>query len=42
MILFEIIEGVAKITFNRPDKFHSVVRELALELQEVLEKCKKD
>ena len=41
MILFEIIDGVAKITFNRPDKFHSVVRELALELQEVLEKCKK-
>jgi 2-(1,2-epoxy-1,2-dihydrophenyl)acetyl-CoA isomerase len=40
MILFEIIEGVAKITFNRPDKFHSVIRELALELQEALDKCK--
>jgi len=40
MILFEIIEGVAKITFNRPDKFHSVIKELALELQEALDKCK--
>ena len=39
MILFEIINGVGKITLNRPDKFHSVVRELALELQKVLEEC---
>ena len=42
MILFEIIDGVGKITLNRPDKFHSVVRELALELQRALEKCDKD
>ena len=40
MVLFEIIENIAKITFNRPDKFHSVIRELALELQEALDKCK--
>ena len=39
MILFEIINGVGKITLNRPDKFHSVIRELALELQKVLEEC---
>tara|TARA_B100001758_G_C18201959_1_gene500328 strand:- start:27 stop:797 length:771 start_codon:yes stop_codon:yes gene_type:complete len=42
MILFEIIDGVGKITLNRPEKFHSVIRELALELQEVLDKCQKD
>ncbi len=42
MVLFEIIDGVGKITLNRPEKFHSVIRELALELQEVLDKCQKD
>ena len=39
MILFETIEGVGKITLNRPEKFHSVVRELALKLQKVLDEC---
>ncbi|MEE2931295.1 MAG: enoyl-CoA hydratase-related protein [Bacteroidota bacterium] len=42
MILFETIEGVGKITLNRPDKFHSVVRELALELQNVLDQCQQN
>ena len=42
MILFEIINGVGKITLNRPNKFHSVVRELALELQKALEECAKN
>ena len=41
MILFEEIGGVGKIILNRPDKFHSVVRELALELQKVLDYCEK-
>ena len=42
MILFEITNGVGKISLNRPDKFHSVVRELALELQKTLEECAKN
>jgi 2-(1,2-epoxy-1,2-dihydrophenyl)acetyl-CoA isomerase len=39
MIQFEIIEGVGKITLNRPDKYHAFVREMALQLQEILDKC---
>ena len=42
MIIFEKIDGVGKITFNRPDKFHSVIKELALEMQEALNKCKEE
>ena len=33
MIDFEILEGVGKITLNRPEKYHSFVKEMALELQ---------
>ena len=39
MIQFEIKDGVGKITLNRPDKYHSFVREMALTLQEKLDKC---
>jgi len=39
MIQFEIVSGVGKITLNRPDKYHSFVREMALKLQEKLDKC---
>ena len=42
MIQFEKIDGVGKITLNRPEKFHSFVREMALELQDALNKCKED
>lgn len=42
MIQFEIIEGVGKITLNRPDKYHAFVREMALQLQEILDKCNDD
>ena len=42
MIIFEKIAGVGRITFNRPDKFHSVIKELALEMQSALDKCKED
>ena len=42
MIQFEIIEGVGKITLNRPDKYHSFVREMALQLQSALDKCNND
>ncbi len=39
MIEFEIVSGVGKITLNRPEKYHSFVREMALTLQETLDKC---
>ena len=39
MILFEIKDGVGKICLNRPEKFHSVVKELAYELQSKLNEC---
>jgi len=39
MILFDIKDGVGKITLNRPEKFHSIIRELALEFQNSLDKC---
>ena len=42
MILFEKIDKVGKITLNRPDKYHSFVREMALELQNVLNRCNDD
>jgi 2-(1,2-epoxy-1,2-dihydrophenyl)acetyl-CoA isomerase len=36
---FEIENGVGKITLNRPDKFNSVVRQMALDLQARLDEC---
>ncbi len=42
MIQFELIEGVGKITLNRPDKYHSFIRKMALQLQNVLDKCNED
>ena len=39
MIDFKIENGVGIITLNRPDKFHSFVREMALALQEKLDEC---
>lgn len=38
-ILFEIKNNVAYITFNRPDKFNSFNREMALLLQAKLDEC---
>jgi len=40
MIQLKISEGVGKITLNRPDKYHSFIKEMALQLQEALNKCK--
>jgi len=39
MIQFEILSGVGKIILNRPEKYHSFVREMALQLQDALDKC---
>lgn len=38
-ILFEIRKGVACITLNRPDKFNSFNREMALSMQAHLDEC---
>ena len=38
-IQFEISNNVAWITFNRPDKFNSFNREMALLLQQILDDC---
>ena len=42
MIKFEILDEVGKITLNRPEKYHSFVREMALQLQDVLDQCDKN
>ncbi|RYY54178.1 MAG: 2-(1,2-epoxy-1,2-dihydrophenyl)acetyl-CoA isomerase, partial [Chitinophagaceae bacterium] len=41
-ILFEIKNNVALITLNRPEKFNSFNREMALELQQRLDDCATD
>jgi len=41
-ILFEKIEGVAKIALNRPEVFNSFNREMALALQSCLDECAQD
>ena len=41
-ILLEIKSNVAVITLNRPDKFNSFNREMALALQKVLNECGAD
>ena len=42
MILFEKIDAVGKITLNRPEKYNSIVREMALSLHNTLENCDSD
>ncbi|HUR65592.1 MAG TPA: enoyl-CoA hydratase-related protein [Chitinophagaceae bacterium] len=39
-ILFEIKDSIGFITLNRPEKFNSFNREMALEMQTVLDDCK--
>ena len=42
MIKFTIENGIGRITLNRPEKFNSFNREMALELQRVLDECSSD
>ena len=41
-LLLSIEQGIAYITLNRPEKFNSVNRNLALAFQEALDTCQKD
>ena len=41
-ILFEIKNNIGCITLNRPDKFNSFNREMALQLQQLLDDCNND
>ena len=40
-IIFEVKDAVAYITLNRPDKYNAFNRQMALEMQEKLDECKK-
>jgi len=40
-ILFEVKDSVAYITLHRPDKYNAFNREMALEMQDKLDECKK-
>ena len=42
MVQFEKIGKVAKIVLNRPDKYNSFIREMALETQNNLDECSSD
>ena len=42
MILFKKIGDVGRITLNRPKKYNSIVREMALSLNKTLENCESD
>ena len=42
MILFEKIGDVGRITLNRPEKYNSFVREMALSFQNTLANCESD
>lgn len=41
-IEFELLNGVAKITLNNPEKYNSFYRDMALEMQARLDQCQED
>jgi 2-(1,2-epoxy-1,2-dihydrophenyl)acetyl-CoA isomerase len=41
-ILFDVKEGLATITLNRPEKYNAFKREMALLMQQKLDECKRD
>ena len=41
-IKFSVEGAVAKIVLNRPDKYNSIIREMALQMQQSLDKCSTD
>ncbi|MGB3007186.1 MAG: enoyl-CoA hydratase-related protein [Chitinophagaceae bacterium] len=41
-VILEIKDSIAFITLNRPDKFNSFNREMALQMQSALDECKSD
>jgi len=41
-IRFEVIDGVGYVTLNRPEKYNAFNREMALQLQQVLDRCAED
>jgi len=41
-VLFDIKEGIAIITFNRPEKLNCINREMALLFQQKLDECQRD
>lgn len=42
MIIKEIKNQIAFLKFDRPDKYHSFIKEMAIDLQEKLDECKND
>ena len=42
MIKYEHINKVGRITLNRPEKYHSFIREMALDLQDILKECERN
>ena len=42
MIIKEIKNQIAFLKFDRPDKYHSFIKEMAFDLQEKLDECKND
>ncbi len=41
-IVFEVSNGIAKIRFNRPEKYNAFNREMSLALQDALDACTHD
>ena len=41
-LLFDRIDGVAILSLNRPEKYNSFNREMALSLQAALDECEQD